>query len=97
MTTVSHTPNLTATVLAQGSGIQINSTQPPGTQGLITVVNYLAWGAFAACLVGFVIAAATLAFKHHRGEEMASMKGLGMSLAGTVLIGAAGAIVGSVT
>jgi hypothetical protein len=82
---------------AAGSGININSTQPPGTQGIITVVNYVAWGAFAACLVGFVIAAATMAWKHHRGEEAASMKGLGMSLLGTVLIGAAGAIVGSVT
>jgi len=80
---------------AAGSGININSTQPPGTQGIITVVNYVAWGAFAACLVGFVIA--TMAWKHHRGEEAASMKGLGMSLLGTVLIGAAGAIVGSVT
>jgi len=38
-----------------------------------------------------------MAWKHHRGEEAASMKGLGMSLLGTVLIGAAGAIVGSVT
>jgi hypothetical protein len=94
--TTTHTPAST-TVLAQGSGIQINSTQPPGTQGLITVVNYIAWGALAVCLIGFVIAAAGIAVKHHRGEEMASMKGLGMSLMGTVLIGAAGAIVGSVT
>jgi len=29
---------------AAGSGININSTQPPGTQGIITVVNYVAWG-----------------------------------------------------
>jgi len=70
---------------------------PPGTQGILTVVNYVAWGAFAACLVGFVVAAATMAWKHHRGDEAASMKGLGFSLLGTVLIGAAGAIVGSVT
>jgi len=82
---------------AGGSGININSTQPPGTQGILTVVNYVAWGAFAVCLVGFVIAAASMAVKHHRGEEMGAMKGLGMSLLGTVLIGAAGAIVGSVT
>ncbi len=82
---------------AAGSGININSTQPPGTQGILTVVNYVAWGAFAACLVGFVVAAATMAWKHHRGDEAASMKGLGFSLLGTVLIGAAGAIVGSVT
>jgi len=38
-----------------------------------------------------------MAWKHHRGDEAASMKGLGFSLLGTVLIGAAGAIVGSVT
>ncbi len=89
-----HTDQVLAGV---GSGININSTQPPGTQGILTVVNYVAWGAFAACLVGFVVAAATMAWKHHRGDEAASMKGLGFSLLGTVLIGAAGAIVGSVT
>ncbi len=92
-----NTSSIDTVVLAQGSGITINSTQPPGTQGLITVVNYIAWGAFAVCLIGFVIAAAGMAVKHHRGEEMSSMKGLGMSLMGTVLIGSAGAIVGSVT
>ncbi len=51
---------------------------------------------FAACLVGFVVAAATMAWKDRRGC-VASLKGLGVALLGTVLIGAAGAILGSVT
>jgi hypothetical protein len=80
-----------------GVPFNINPQQPPGTQGVSTIVNYTAWGCFLACLLGFIVAAATMAWKHHRGEEMSSMKGLGMSLLGTVLIGAASAIVGSVS
>lgn len=76
--------------------ISITPVQPPGTEGLNTIINFLAWGAFAVCLVGFIGAGAGMAVKHHRGEEMASMKGLGLSLVGTVLIGAATAIVGAV-
>ncbi len=84
-------------LLAAGPSININPTPPPGTQGVITIINYVAWGAFTACLVGFIAAAATMAWKHHRGEEAASMKGLGFALLGTVLIGAATGIVASVT
>ena len=79
------------------SGINITPTRPPGTDGLVRVINYLAWGAFAICLVGFIIAAATMGIKHSRGEDLPGMKGIALSLLGTVLIGSAGAIVGSVT
>lgn len=84
-------------LLAAGANINISPVQPPGTQGLNTVINYVAWGAFAVCLVGFVVAAATMAFAHHQGREAGSMKGLAMALLGTVLVGGASAIVGSVT
>jgi hypothetical protein len=94
---MSITTSVYAAYLAGGSDITINSKRPPGTDGIVTVVNYLAWGAFAVCLVGFVIAGASIAINHHHGKEMESMKGLFLSLLGTVLIGAAGAIVGSVT
>ena len=79
------------------SGINVTPQRPPGTDGLVRVVNYIAWGAFAICLVGFIIAAATMGIKHSRGEDLPGMKGIALSLLGTVLIGSAGAIVGSVT
>ena len=70
---------------------------PPSTRGeLLPLVHDVAWGGFAACLVGGVVAAATMAWKDRRGC-VASLKGLGVALLGTVLIGAAGAILGSVT
>ncbi len=53
-------------LVAGGSGI--TPYQPPGGGAIITVVNDVAWGAFAACLVGFIVAAATMAWKHRRGE-----------------------------
>ncbi|UZJ27017.1 hypothetical protein RHODO2019_18675 (plasmid) [Rhodococcus antarcticus] len=79
------------------SGITVTPERPPGTDGLVRLINYVAWGAFAICLVGFIIAAATMGIKHSRGEDLPGMKGIALSLLGTVLIGSAGAIVGSVT
>jgi hypothetical protein len=38
-----------------------------------------------------------MGIKHSRGEDLPGMKGIALSLLGTVLIGSAGAIVGSVT
>lgn len=81
-----------ADVLAQ---FDVNPEAPPGTEGITRVIGYVAWGAFGICLIGFIIAAATMGIKHGRGEDLPGMKGLALALLGTVLIGGAGAIVGS--
>ncbi len=57
---------LTTHLVLVASGSGITPHQPPGGGAIITVVNDVAWGAFAACLVGFILAA--MAWKHRRGE-----------------------------
>jgi len=49
-------------------------------------------GLFFVCLLGFVVAAATMAWRRDFPEKV-----VGLVLLGTVLGGGAGAIVGSVT
>ena len=79
------------------SQFTVTPQAPPGTQGIQRVINYIAWGAFGLCLVGFIIGAATMGIKHSRGEELPGMKNIALSMLGTVLIGSATAIIGSVT
>jgi uncharacterized membrane protein YsdA (DUF1294 family) len=76
----------TAAVLAGG--------QPLPTPGgdFLPLVHYAGWALFALCLLGFVAAAATRAWRRDAPE-----KGIGLVLLGTVLGGTAGAVLGSVS
>ncbi len=69
-------------------------TPPPGS-AINPVTSYLAWGVLAVCLVGFAITA--VAIGRERVKDRLSEQGLLLCLLSTVLIGTAGAIVGSVT
>jgi len=68
---------------------------PPPTGGdFLPLVSYGGWALFFVCLLGFVVAAARLAWRQRRAED--PEKSIGLVLLGTVLGGTAGAIVGSV-
>ncbi len=45
---------------------------PPGTQGLNTVIDYVAWVAFALSLLGFVVAAASMVTSHRSANGTGS-------------------------
>jgi len=65
---------------------------PPPTGGdFVRLMHYGGWALFAVCLLGFVVAAATIAWRRDVPE-----KDVGLVLLGTVLYGAAGAVLGSV-
>lgn len=70
--------------------------QPPGTGGLTTIANWVAWIAFFICLIGVIIAGAGMAIQHRRGEGGESVARLGWVLGGCVTIGAASALVGGI-
>jgi len=55
-------------------------------------VHYAGWALFALCLLGFVTAAATMAWRRDFPE-----KGIELVLLGTVLGGTASAVLGSVS
>lgn len=71
--------------------------QPPGTQNIDTVLNWISWGVLAACIAGFLFSVAAMAWGAHHGREMEGMKGLAFSLIGCVLVGAVGGITAALT
>ncbi len=70
-------------------------TQPPGTGGLATLLNWTAWLATFAAVVGLLVTAALMALSHRRGEGSEHMSRLGMVLGACVLVAASGALVGA--
>jgi len=67
---------------------------PPTPSGgdVVRLMHYGGWALFAVCLLGFVVAAATMAWRRDFPE-----KGIELVLLGTVLGGTAGAVLGSVS
>jgi hypothetical protein len=78
-------------------GINPNPATPPFGADLNTILQWIAWVATAACVVGILIVAATMAIRHQRGEGGQHVSGLGWVLAGCILIGTATALVGTFT
>lgn len=68
--------------------------QPPGTGDISTVMGWVMWLGLALCILGLVVAGALMAINHQRGDGGQHAGRVGMSLAGVIVIGAAGAIIG---
>lgn len=69
------------------------SVQPPGTEGLLTVLGWLAWVVTLAAIGGVFLVAGKMAVSHRRGEGSEAVGQLGWVLGAAVLIGAAGPVV----
>ncbi len=89
--TITHTLDL---VLAQvpnpGKG-----TKPPGSEGLVKILSWAAWVAFAVCVLGVIVSGAMMAISSRRGEGGEHMSRLGYVLGGAIIIGSASALVGA--
>lgn len=79
------------------SAIAVDPAQPPGTEGILTIIGWVAWVATALGVVGIIIVGITMFFQNRRGEGGEAAGKLGWVLAGLVLITAASAIVGALT
>lgn len=66
---------------------------PPGMGGITTILQWLLWGVFGACVVGLLIAAAMMAVANRRGEGGEHVSKVGFALVATVIAGAAAGLV----
>ena len=66
--------------------------QPPGTQGLTTMLGWGGWLVSFVCVAGILVVAAMMALRHRRGEAGESLSSLGWVLGACVLGSAAGPI-----
>lgn len=71
--------------------------QPPGFDGINTILGWIKWGCYAACLVGVLIAAGLWAIdRWGRGGGGEHVKGIATSVVAAIVVGAAGALINAV-
>ncbi|WP_367645927.1 hypothetical protein [Paenarthrobacter ureafaciens] len=92
LTTVSAAGDFLALVPAQIPNP--DPIQPPGTEGLNSIMGWGKWVALAICVLGLFAAGALMAVQSRRGEGGEHVGKIGMSLGGVIVISAAAALVG---
>lgn len=73
-----------------GTGIQ-----PPGTQGIVTALGYVAWVVCALCVAGVLMVAGRMAIHHRQGIGGEHMSGLAWVLGACILVAAGSGIIGA--
>lgn len=80
-----------------GGGVEIPDPgfghQPPGTQGLITALSWVAWGVGGLAVLGFLLVGARLTMHWRRQETGEHVVALGSVMLGCVIAGSASTIV----
>ncbi|MFJ9423204.1 hypothetical protein [Streptomyces sp. NPDC101249] len=66
---------------------------PPGADGLLTVLRWVAWSVTALCVAGIFGVAARMAVDHSKGGGREHVRGLGFVLGACLLVGSASGIV----
>ena len=70
-------------------------SQPPGTQGIVTVMGYVAWVVCALCVTGVLLVAGRMALHHRQGIGGEHLSGLAWVLAACILVAAGSGVVGA--
>lgn len=70
-------------------------SQPPGFEGISTILGWAGWIVLALCVLGVIITAGTMAVANRRGEGGEHAGRLGFVLVSVILVGAAGGLVGA--
>lgn len=69
--------------------------RPPGAGDVEKIISWVAWIALGACVMGVIVAGASMGFAHHRGGGGEHAARLGWVLAGCVVVGSASGLVGA--
>ena len=75
--------------------LDVTPTPPPGADSMLRVVKYVAFIDAILCVIGLMIVGGVMAIKNRRGEGMEAASSLGWVVAGMIVSGSAGAIVGT--
>ncbi|MDK7353951.1 hypothetical protein [Rothia aeria] len=67
---------------------------PPGSEGVTTVLGWIAWVVFALAVVGVLITAGAMMLNNRRGQGGEHAAALGWVFAGCIIAASASAIVG---
>ncbi len=67
--------------------------QPPGTEGLLTVLNWTSWIVTVACVFGVLVVAGMMAISHRRGQGSEAIGNLGWVMGACVLVASASQLV----
>ena len=94
--------NIATDVLTQvtpppGGGIPNPGTgeAPPGSEGLLTILKWIAWIVFGLAVAGILITAGTMMINNRRGEGGEHAGRLAWVLGGCILAASAGGVVGA--
>ncbi|RFU22990.1 hypothetical protein [Geodermatophilus marinus] len=85
---MSERPDPIAAVVDPGTGIA-----PPGAEGVVTIVSWVAWTVLALCVLGVLLVGARMALAHRRGDGAEHAVSLGYVLGAAVLVGSASGLV----
>ena len=80
--------NILAQVPNPGGGVA-----PPGSEGLLTILQWAAWIGIAIGVLGVIIAGITMMIQTRRGEGGEGLAKLGWVLAGCVIVAGASGFV----
>jgi hypothetical protein len=87
---VATTLNVFAQIPNPGQG-----QKPPGGDQFVKLLAWGAWLAFGLCVLGVIVAGATMAIQHRQGQGGEHAARLGWVAAGCVVVGSASALVGA--
>lgn len=85
-----------APIIGSVLGFNLFTADPQAVPGLVrvqTVIGYVSWIAVAACLIGLIVAGASMTMAHRRGELPGGR--LGGVVAGCLIVGSASTIIGA--
>lgn len=68
---------------------------PPGSDGLLTILKWVAWIVFGLAVAGILITAGTMMVNNRRGEGGEHAGRLAWVLGGCILAASAGGVVGA--
>ena len=67
---------------------------PPGSEGLLTILKWIAWIVFGLAVAGILITAGTMMINNKRGQGGEHAAALAWVLGGCILAGSASGVVG---